>query len=155
MQIDPGLWLAHGVDRVFFATDRLRWRPDDWQAALLRSSTRQICINASRQSGKSSTTAVLALHTTLYEPVSLILLVSSSLRQSRELFLKCTTFLRDLEPVEELSQDNKLSCMLRNGSRIISLPGDGRTIRGYSGGEPNSRRQKRLRLRRGVHRVPT
>jgi hypothetical protein len=98
MPLDVGLWLAHGFDPVSFAVDRLRWRPDNWQATLLRCQSRYICINASRQSGKSTTTAALALHTALYEPGSLILLVSPSLRQSRELFLKVTTFLRDLEP---------------------------------------------------------
>jgi hypothetical protein len=133
MALDVGLWLAHCCDPVSFAVDRLRWRPDDWQAALLRSESRYICINASRQSGKSTTTAALALHTALYEAGSLILLVSPSLRQSRELFLKVTAFLRDLEPATEpLEEDNRLSCTLANQSRIVSLPGDGRTIRGYS-----------------------
>jgi len=32
-----------------------------------------------------------------------------------------------------LAEDNKLSCQLSNGSRILSLPGDARTVRGFSG----------------------
>jgi hypothetical protein len=54
----------------------------------------------------------------------LVLCVSPSLRQSRELFAKVIAFLKALEPVEPLEEDNKSSCELRNGSRIVSLPGD-------------------------------
>src|SRR5271165_5038409 len=47
------------------------------------------------------TTAALALHTAIYNP-GLTLLVSPSLRQSKELFAKVTGFLKDLEPAEVL-----------------------------------------------------
>jgi hypothetical protein len=62
----------------------------------------------------------------------LTLLVSPSLRQSKELFTKVTNFLKDLEPAEALEEDNKSSRMLPNGARVISLPGDPDTLRGYS-----------------------
>src|SRR5689334_22460811 len=39
--------------------------PDDWQARLLRSDARQILLNCTRQAGKSTSTAALALHTAL------------------------------------------------------------------------------------------
>jgi hypothetical protein len=42
-------------------------------------------------------------------------------------------FLRRLEPVEQLEEDNKLSATLANRSRIVSLPGDPKTVRGFSG----------------------
>ena|SRR5438477_1028851 len=58
--------------------------------------------NCCRQSGKSTTTAAVALHTAVYNP-GLILLVSPSLRQSKELFAKVTGFLKDLEPAEVLA----------------------------------------------------
>jgi hypothetical protein len=62
----------------------------------------------------------------------LILLVSPSLRQSKELFAKTAGFLKRLEPVEELEEDNKSSCTLANGARVVSLPADPDTLRGYS-----------------------
>jgi hypothetical protein len=68
-----------------------------------------------------------------YHAGGLTLLVSPSQRQSRELFSKVTDFLRSLQPVEELDEDNRLSAVLQNGSRIVSLPGDARTVRGFSG----------------------
>ncbi len=131
--LDLGAWLAHGLDPVLFAEQRLQWEADSWQAQALRSRSRQIALNCARQSGKSTSTAVVALHTAIYEAPALVLLVSPSHRQSREGFGKVMAFLRHLEPAEELIEDNRLSAILRNGSRIVSLPGGAKTIRGYSG----------------------
>jgi hypothetical protein len=125
--------LAHALDAAAFAEDRLGFRPDPWQRMVLRSTSQQILLNCCRQSGKSKTTAILALHQALYSPGALILLISPTQRQSKELFAKVVLFLRSLEPAEVLEEDNRLSCTLANGARIVSLPGDEKTIRGYSG----------------------
>src|SRR5437660_11892167 len=131
MPLDLALDLAHALDPVAFVQDRLKFEPDPWQARLLRSRAPWILLNCCRQSGKSTTTAALALHTAIYDP-GLILLVSPSLRQSKELFAKVTGFLKDLEPAEVLEEDNKSCCALANGARVVSLPGDPDTLRGYS-----------------------
>src|ERR1700733_2972643 len=62
--------------------------PDPWQRQLLFAPERQILLNCSRQSGKSRTVAALAVHTAVFQPGSLTLLLSPSLRQSVELFRK-------------------------------------------------------------------
>src|SRR6516225_1180728 len=131
MPVDIGRRLAWAIDPVSFAEDRLAFCPDRWQQQLLRSQSRLIMLNCCRQSGKSTTTAIVALHQAIYDP-GLVLRVSPSLRQSRELFAKVIAFLKALESVEPLEEDNKSSCELRNGSRIVSLPGDPDTVRGYS-----------------------
>jgi len=131
MLLDLALDLAHALDPVAFVQDRLKFEPDPWQARLLRSCAPWILLNCCRQSGKSTTTAAVALHTAIYDP-GLILLVSPSLRQSKELFAKVTGFLKDLEPAEVLEEDNKSSCTLANSARVVSLPGDPDTLRGYS-----------------------
>jgi len=131
MPLDLALDFAHALDPVGFVQDRLKLEPDPWQARLLRSRAPWILLNCCRQSGKSTTTAAVALHTAIYDP-GLILLVSPSLRQSKELFAKVTGFLKDLEPAEVLEEDNKSSCTLANGARVVSLPGDPDTLRGYS-----------------------
>jgi hypothetical protein len=131
MPLDVGLSLCHALDAVLFANDRLGFRPDPWQEQLLRSTSRWILLNCCRQSGKSTTTAIVGLHQAVYDP-GLVLLVSPSLRQSRELFAKVIGFLKNLEPVEQLEEDNKSSCTLANGARIVSLPGDPDTVRGFS-----------------------
>ncbi len=108
--------------------------PDDWQSDLLRSDARQVILNCSRQSGKSTISAVLAVHKAVYTPGSLVLLLSPSLRQSQELFRKIKDIYNALEspampkPIEESS----LRLELDNGSRIVALPGTEQTVRGFS-----------------------
>jgi hypothetical protein len=64
--------------------------PDPWQRELLLSSERQVLLNCSRQSGKSTVVSALALHTALFKPKALVLLLSPSQRQSGEIFRKVT-----------------------------------------------------------------
>lgn len=119
--------LRRALDPVILAEDA-GIKPDPWQRNLLRSASDRILINASRQSGKSTTCGVLAAHKAAFTPRSLVLLLSPSLRQSQELFSKTKAALPD-RPQRESS----LSLELVNGSRVISLPGSEKTIRGYSG----------------------
>ena len=124
--------LRLALDPVAFAVE-LGFTPDDWQAKVLSGTGNHILLNCSRQSGKSTTAAILALHRALYYVESLILLISPSLRQSSELFRKVTEFLNTLKVRPKLLEDNKLSCMLVNKSRIVSLPSSEGTVRGFSG----------------------
>src|SRR3712207_4925031 len=87
--------LKLALDRVSFAK-RLGLEPDPWQEELLRSTSDRVLLNCSRQSGKSTMTAVIALHRALYHPGSLILCLAPALRQSQELFGKVLGFYRDL-----------------------------------------------------------
>lgn len=88
-------------------------------------------LNCSRQAGKSTVTALLAVYRALYHP-GLTLLISPSLRQSGELFRKVKDWFSMLPKRPKMIEDNQLSCQLENGSRIISLPSSEATIRGYS-----------------------
>jgi len=124
--------LACALDPAVFAAS-LGIVPDGWQAGVLRTPSKRLLLLCSRQSGKSTTTAVLALHRAVYRPNSLVLLVSPSLRQSSELFRKATALLRLVEPAPARIEDNRLSLELANGSRIVSLPGSEATVRGFSG----------------------
>ena len=124
--------LRHALDPVAFARDRFGFEPDDWQAEALRSPSKRMLLNCSRQSGKSTTTAIIALHTAYYQPGSLVLLLSPSLRQSRELFAKVSNFQKRIKPRPVLEEDNRLSFQIDNGSRVVSLPGTGETVRGFS-----------------------
>jgi len=124
--------LKHALDRVSFAK-RLGLEPDPWQVDLLRSTSERVLLNCSRQSGKSTMTAVIALHRALYHPGSLILCLAPALRQSQELFAKVLGFYRDLGRPVKSAAERKLSLELENGSRIVTLPGSEKTIRGFSG----------------------
>src|SRR5687768_2182216 len=124
--------LRLALDRVAFA-EKLGVVPDGWQEDLLRSSADRVLLNCSRQSGKSTMAAVIALHRALYHSGSLILCLAPALRQSQELFSKMTGFYRDLGRPVPPQGERRLSLELENGSRIITLPGTEKTIRGFSG----------------------
>src|SRR5215216_1315943 len=124
--------LRLALDRVAFA-EKLGIVPDGWQDDFLRSSADRVLLNCSRQSGKSTMTAVIALHRALYHPGSLILCLAPALRQSQELFAKVLGFYRDLGRPVKSAAERKLSLELDNGSRIVTLPGSEKTIRGFSG----------------------
>ncbi len=125
--------LACALDPVRFAR-RAGLEPDDWQMRVLRSPARQVILNCSRQVGKSTVTGILAGHTARYDPGAPILLLSPSERQSIELLRKVRDTLRLLGTVAtEVQKDNALSLEFANGSRIIALPGQEATIRGFSG----------------------
>jgi len=124
--------LRHALDPMAFAMESLDFHPDPWQAQVLRWAGKRLLLNCSRQSGKSTTTAILALHRAMYYPNSLILLVSPSIRQSGELFRKVVEFHARVEEPKPL-ESNKLSMTMSNGSRIVSLPSSEATVRGYSG----------------------
>jgi Terminase large subunit, T4likevirus-type, N-terminal len=119
------------VDRVAFA-EELGVIPDPWQRDFLRSSSDRVLLNCSRQSGKSTMSAVIALHRALYHPGSLVLCLAPTLRQSQELFAKVANFYRDLGRPVAPQGERKLSLELENGSRIVTLPGSEKTIRGFS-----------------------
>ena len=124
--------LRFALDRVAFA-EKLGIVPDGWQDDFLRSSADRVLLNCSRQSGKSTMSAVVALHRALYHPGSLVLCLAPALRQSQELFAKIANFYRDSGRPVAPQGERKLSLELKNGSRIMTLPGSERTIRGYSG----------------------
>jgi len=106
--------------------------PDPWQAQLLRSTSRRLLLNCSRQSGKSLTTGILAMHVALYEPGALVLLLSPGERQSGELFRRCLAVYRALGQPVKARSIGALHLELDNGSRIVALPGKEETTRSFS-----------------------
>jgi hypothetical protein len=121
MALDPALVMQY-----------LGLEPDRWQRSVLRSASDRLLLLCCRQAGKSTTTAILALHTALFHAGALILLLSPSLRQSGELYRKVAGFFADLGKPVPPARETALSLTLTNGSRVISLPASADTIRGYS-----------------------
>lgn len=122
MALDPVLLMnAVGLD------------PDPWQGELLRAEAQRMLLLCARQSGKSTTTALMSLHEALYRPPALVLLLSPSLRQSSELFRKVSGFHQQVGQGVPARSESALRLELDNGSRIVSLPGKEETVRGFSG----------------------
>src|SRR6267378_6417697 len=88
--------LARALDPVSLALD-VGITPDPWQAELLRTRPRRSLLLCSRQSGKSTVTALTALWTAIYEAPALVVIVSPSQRQSAEMFRTLMLFHSKLE----------------------------------------------------------
>jgi hypothetical protein len=129
--------LARALDPVVFARD-CGVEPDPWQAELLRSvmavaTLLRALLLCSRQSGKSTVTALLALWVALFEAPALVVIVSPSQRQSAEMLRTIMRFHANLEGAPELVGESTLKAEFANGSRILALPGTEKTIRGIAG----------------------
>ena len=107
-------------------------KADPWQMDLLRSLADRVLLLASRQVGKSTSTACLALATALTKPGSTTLLFSPSLRQSGELYKKVVDGFNRLGRPLAVVRETATELVLGNASRIVSLPGSASTVRGYS-----------------------
>lgn len=110
----------------------LGFEPDEHQVAILDSKAERIILNTTRQFGKSTVIAQKALHRAKYLPRQLVLLLSPSQRQSRELFGKVSQFL-DADPQPpKIERQTMEGVDFANGSRILSLPGTESTVRGFT-----------------------
>jgi len=124
---------AFKLDPVLWAKAALAYHPDEWAVKVMMSPARYVIENVSRQAGKSTCAAAMAVHEAVFFPGSLVLVVSPTLRQSGELQRKCLRFYDLVDPQHKgLAEDTKLSIQLANGSRIIALPGQEDNLRGYS-----------------------
>lgn len=106
--------------------------PDPWQAGVLRSQERRTLMLCTRQGGKSTTVAAKALHRALVCRGALILILSPSSRQSKELLTKVRS-LYHAGRYRMRADESALQLELANRSRILALPGSEKTIRGFSG----------------------
>ena len=125
-------FLAGGLDPVKLARNIGMEECDAWQAQVLRKPHQRELLVVHRQGGKSSAAAVAAVHAALFEPGALVLVVSPSQRQSSELFRTMLTLYRSMGRPVPAEAENALSIALENGSRVVALPADPVTIRGYA-----------------------
>lgn len=77
--------------------------------------------------------ATIGVHEALSAAGALVLLLSPSLRQSQELFRKVLDVYQAAGRPVLADTENRLTLELLNGSRIVSLPGTEKTVRGFSG----------------------
>jgi len=105
----------------------------DYQKDILRDDSDYRIINKSRQVGISTTIALEALTYALGKHDCTVLMVSVAERQSKELLDKVKRAYDSLPKTIQvpLETETKKKVVFRNGSRIISLPNNPRTVRGY------------------------
>ena len=103
--------------------------PLDWQRDYLRED-RPTAVLKGRQVGASLAAAALAIHTAIHSAGVNAVIVSPSLKQSTEIAGRARIGLRALGA--RLVQDSSSMLRLANGSRVLSLPGTARSVRGWS-----------------------
>lgn len=123
--------LSRALDPVLLARD-CGIEPDPWQSKLLRDRPQRSLLNCSRQSGKSTVTALLALWTAIFEAPALVAIVSPSQRQSAEMFRSLMMFYSKLDGAPALNMESVLRAEFETGSRILALPGTEKTVRGLA-----------------------
>lgn len=129
--MDPIQSLATELDPALLMP-ALGMEPDAWQRDVLRATDARLLMLCARQCGKSTVAGILGLHTAMFRPDSLVLLLSPSQRQSGEIFRKIVGFYEDLGRPVPAEQATATTLFLANGSRIVSLPGSPETVRGFS-----------------------
>ena len=105
--------------------------PDPWQREVMAATLRgeDVLVLASRQAGKSTVSAAIALHTALATRGT-VLLIAPTERQSSELAKR----VRDIAQAAHLEAEaeGRTYLELAGGGRVIALPASPEGIRGYS-----------------------
>lgn len=103
--------------------------PHEWQEDYL-AETRDSVVLKGRQVGASTAAGVIAVRRAMYWPMSLCAIVSPSQKQSTEVKDRSKEHLLNLGV--KLHRDSSSLIELTNGSRILSLPGSPKSVRGWS-----------------------
>src|SRR5262249_31830788 len=127
---NPTEWLAHQLDPSL-TMEALGYQPDDWQRRALRSTSKRQLWLVGRQLGKSVTAAIKGLNRACFRPRSEVLIISVGQRQSELLFDKMSDFYDRLQPIAATKR-LRTELWLENGSKVVALPGDPATTRGYT-----------------------
>lgn len=121
-------------DPVAFAEVFLDFRPTDYQARFLRDESDVLVAVWSRRAGKTTTTAVKAIHYAFTHGNAPVIIVSPSFRQSRIMFEKVKEFILGSpilrNSVVKTWEAPDLRIKLSNRSEILALPASPDKIRG-------------------------
>jgi hypothetical protein len=113
--------------------DVIGWPMADFQATALELAKRITAIVAPRQSGKSRSLALLAVHRAFTRPGYRVLIVSAGDEAARRLLREVRSIVTDSDLLRGSVVDEQASLVtLSNGSEIRSVPASERRIRGWT-----------------------
>ncbi len=123
--------IAYRVDPVRWVDSTIKMTPTPWQETFLRAPRgASILVLTARQVGKTTTAAWAIAHAMLFTPGSLSVIACPAQRQSAEAVRRVRESL--LKTDAELKSDNVYGLELKNGSRVLALPGSDDSIRGLT-----------------------
>ena len=123
--------IAYRIDPVLWVREVLGVTPTPWQETFLRAPRgASILALTARQVGKTTTAAWAIAHSMLFTPGSLSVIACPAQRQSAEAVRRVREAL--IKAGAELESDNVYALELKNGSRVLALPGSDDSIRGLT-----------------------
>ena len=126
---DLDLYLMALLDPVALFTEATGFEPQPWQPAFLRCEDNTLTLKG-RQVGASTATGLKAVRLGILKPRSTSLIVSPGLNQSKEVLERAGGHIERLGI--RLVEDSSTHVKMENGSRIISLPGSKKSVRGWT-----------------------
>ena len=122
-----------GMSPVEFAKDVLGVEPFHYQERLLLDPNRQLVAAWGRQTGKTTTIAIKAIHFAYGSPGVTVLITAPSQRQSMIMFDRIGVFIFSSPWLKrEVIRSTRTIIQLRNRSQIIALPCSENLLRGYT-----------------------
>ena len=123
--------LAYAIDPALWVRKVLGIEPEPWQEQFLRSAKgASIVALTARQVGKTTTSAWGIAHYMLFTPGGLSVIACPAQRQSAEAVRRGRDIL--IKVGVEFRTDNVYALELKNGSRVLALPGSDDSIRGLT-----------------------
>ncbi len=120
-------------DPVLFAEKILDFHPFDYQKRILQDRSKRIVACIGRQTGKTTTIAVKAIHFVYANPESTVLITAPSQRQSMIMFERILEFIHASRYLPaSVVRKTRTIVQLSNGSKIVALPCSTNLLRGYT-----------------------
>ena len=108
-------------------------KPFAYQAKLLNDPGKRIVACMGRQTGKTTTIAMKAIHFADTNPNSTVLITAPSMRQSMIMFDRIISFVYSSQRLRSrVARATHTLVQLDNGSRLIALPCSENRLRGYT-----------------------
>lgn len=126
---DLDLYMTALLDPVRLFVEATGYEPQPWQPDFLRCEDNTLTLKG-RQVGASTATGLKAVRLGLLKPRSTSLIVSPGLNQSKEVLERAGGHIERLGI--RLVEDSSTHVKMENGSRIISLPGSKKSVRGWT-----------------------
>ncbi|MFL6817633.1 MAG: terminase large subunit domain-containing protein [Bradyrhizobium sp.] len=123
--------LAYQIDPVLWVREAIQVEPAQWQAEFLQAPRgASIVVLTARQVGKTTSASWGIAHHMLFTPGGLSVIACPTQRQSAEAVRRVREI--HVKLGAELKSDNVYGLELKNGSRVLALPGSDDSIRGLT-----------------------
>jgi phage FluMu gp28-like protein len=119
-------------DSVLFTEVVLGLKPFHYQEKLLRDASKRIVACMGRQTGKTTTIAIKAIHFAFCNADVTVLITAPSRRQSIIMFSKIASFIFRTVLRKSVVRSTQTTIQLSNGSEIIALPCSENLLRGFT-----------------------